>query len=514
MLQFAHDDRLFMDQGRSILAGDWLGVLNQLTLAKGPTFSVFLALSAASGWPLQTNVLLLHSVACLVFVVAVSPWVTKPRWQFLLFAFLLLDPHSMSAELIGRVLRSAVQPALTLLTMAGLVGMVARAHRSWAAVLPWSLLTGVAGAAFWYSREEGIWLLPSALLLTATAAALAWRRENKSWPVLAVIAVLPFCVFSGAKSALRAVNHHHYGVWMGVDVLEGNFPAAYGAILRVENPDPLSGVAVTQATRRLIYAESPTFALIEEHMEGAVHEKWAFADWHRQPPHPRAGTEIRGGWFQWALRDAVELAGFYESAEKAERFWQDVADEINAAVDEGRLQGGGARHGFMPVWHNRYLVPTASGWLRAVDLIVRSKDFKAKGIPSRGSPAEIQEMAEAFNTTAVVEVGPNTWDTNSRMAVRQIYYWAGWPLTLVALFATGVLAYRARRDTRNIALVALLLAFWGGVTSLALVVSLVEATSFTAIIGAYLGPAAPLIMVTWVVAPYFAWVQKPDTTTP
>ena len=257
MTQLVHDDRLFMDQGRSILAGDWLGPFHELTLAKGPTFSLFLAASAASGWSLQFNVVLFHAIACAVFVVAVSPWVMKPGWRLLLFTALLFDPHSMSAELISRVLRSAIHPALTLLVFAGFIGMLTRVDRAWFRLLPWGLLAGLAGAAFWYSREEGIWVLPSILLLMSIALYLAWLNRNAGRIAMGIVLVLPAIVFWGGKSALRAMNQYHYGTWIGVDVLEGAYPEAYGAILRVENPDPLKGVPATRATRELIYAEKP-----------------------------------------------------------------------------------------------------------------------------------------------------------------------------------------------------------------------------------------------------------------
>lgn len=508
MTQLMHDDRLFMDQGRSIFQGDWLGPFHELTLAKGPSFSLFLAASAASGWPLQFNVLLFHAAACLVFILAVSPWVKKPVWRLVLFTLLLFDPHSMSAELIGRVLRSSVHPALTLFTFAGLMGMLTRAHLSWLRVTPWGVLAGLAGAAFWYSREEGIWALPSGLMLTATAVAVAWIVRNRGWTVLAVLILLPFTVFWSARSAVKAMNHHHYGVWMGVDVLEGAFPAAYGAILRVTNPDPLSGVPATRATRALIYEHSPSFALIREQMEEHMQPKWAFAGWHRHP-HARAETEIRSGWFPWALREAAARAGFYESPAKAEALWQNIADEINQAVDDGRLPGGGPRWGFFPVWENRYLGPTMGNWFRAVDLVVRSNDFKAKGIPSRGPPEDIQAMAELYHAEPVMEVGPTTTDAQLRMMVQRLYFWSGWPLTLLALVATGVLILRLKTNPVARITLAVGLAFWGGITALALVVALVETTSFVAIIGAYLGPASPLLIATWFLVPFLTWIQPP-----
>ena len=126
--QLMHDDLLFMTQAASIYAGDWLGDFWQLTLAKGPVYPIFVALSAASGLSLQFNEILFHGLACIVLIGALHPWIWSPKWRLLLLVTLLFEPHSLSPEIFGRVLRGAIQPTLTLLTLAGLLGMVTRAR--------------------------------------------------------------------------------------------------------------------------------------------------------------------------------------------------------------------------------------------------------------------------------------------------------------------------------------------------------------------------------------------------
>lgn len=509
MVHFQHDDRLFMDQAQAIHAGEWLGEFNELTLAKGPTYSIFLAISAASGLPLQFNQLVFHSFACLVFVWALSPWLKSAGWRIGLMTVMLFDPHSMSAELMGRVLRSGIHPALTLFMFAGLMGLVTRARANPTRLTGWAILAALAGVSFWYSREESIWAVPSAILLLGVAALRGWPRARaEQLRFMGIVLVMPLVLFLAGQHLLRAINHQHYGVRIGVDSLEGAFPAAYGAISRVTNPDPIPGVPTTRATRELIYAESPTFARLKERIEGEMLPKWHQAGWKRYP-HPRAGEEIRHGWFSWALREAAAKEGFYADATTAENFWQDVADEINTAVDEGRLPGSGPRHGFFPVWDSSYNAPAFRAWFRAIDLVARSDDFKAHGIPSRGDRKLIQERAEFFHAKPVYEISTAKVDAKFRLMVYQVYAWLGWPLTALALFATGWLAVKSIRITAARYALATLLAFWGGIVALALVVALIEASAFTALIGAYLGPAAPLMITCWVLAPWLAWIHNP-----
>ena len=66
------------------------------------------------------------------------------------------------------------------------------------------------------------------------------------------------------------------------------------------------------------------------------------------------GTQIPGGWFMWALRDAVAAAGHYSSGTAAADYYRRLANEINIACDEGRLECYGRRATMMAPWHSEY----------------------------------------------------------------------------------------------------------------------------------------------------------------
>src|SRR5229473_1721983 len=48
---FLHDDGTFIDHGRWLAEGKWLGTFNSFTLAKGPGYPIFLAISFWLGVP-------------------------------------------------------------------------------------------------------------------------------------------------------------------------------------------------------------------------------------------------------------------------------------------------------------------------------------------------------------------------------------------------------------------------------------------------------------------------------
>ncbi|MDB4474855.1 hypothetical protein N9023_07590 [Opitutaceae bacterium] len=140
--------------------------------------------------------------------------------------------------------------------------------------------------------------------------------------------------------------------------------------------------------------------------------------------------------------------------------------------------------------------------------MVRSTDFLTQSIVSVGTEEELEEMAEFYHVTATKEVLPISWEGQTRHFIARILGGLGWPLTTFALFCTVFIAKRSRCTPDARGRLAVLLSLWGGATALALIVSLVEATSFPAVIGAYLAPAVPLIIACWVLAPAWAWNLK------
>ncbi len=234
---------------------------------------------------------------------------------------------------------------------------------------------------------------------------------------------------------------------------------------------------------------------------------WGPAGWGETLPHPRAYQEIRRGWYQSALREAATRAGYYRSASDTQAYWQRVADEINTAVDSGHSSGGDHRHGFIPKWHGFYFIPVLENWFKALDLIVRFTEFRSRGVVSEGSLTDVFHHAAFLNVDPVIEPKQVSLKSHLRSIVHHVFSFLGWPLTITALFSTGVVIRRSwnKRDARL--QIAILFSLWGGAAALRLVVALVNITSFTAITTSYFGPVAPLIFSAWILAPLFAWAS-------
>ena len=102
-----HDDGLFIAIGRHLAAFQWLGPYNQFTLAKGPGYPAFLALSYLFGLSSSLARALFHCGAIALFVALCHRWVRSYVLSAILFTLLLWDPASFLGQNL-RMLRDTI----------------------------------------------------------------------------------------------------------------------------------------------------------------------------------------------------------------------------------------------------------------------------------------------------------------------------------------------------------------------------------------------------------------------
>jgi len=325
----AHDDAWFWLRARAIAGGGWLGGYDHYTLMKGSGYPLFLAIVHGLGIPLATAQALLYAGACLLlghglYRTTGRPWLT-------LLVVLVLQWHP-AALTWGVVLRDNIAAAQALLVL-GCVLEAVWVRRSPRASLAWAAAAGVLLGWFWTTREDGVWLLPGVGLLVLAAIAWAWhdqaRRRNVS--VAGVALVLASLGWLGLVASANGVK---YGEFVLTDVKHAAFSEALGALHSVHAGPVVPFVPVPRQAREAVYRVSPTFARLRPALE-RPDNFWT------QPGcsvYPHACGDFAGGWFLWALRDAVHSVGGYETASSAARFYRDLAREVRQACDEGRLQ--------------------------------------------------------------------------------------------------------------------------------------------------------------------------------
>ena len=347
-----YDAGLFVKLADSVLAGDWLGRFDALTLAKGPFYPLFLAGCAALSVPIQAGIEGVYLAGALVMARVVSRLSGRAWAGSLCLALLVFNPACTDWS-TGALMREPLYCALTLLVMA----LAARVFlcRGGAG---WGVALGVAFAAFWLTREEGVLLLPSLFVLAAgyflrftLVAASLLRGDSVFMDARTFRTFWPPIVASVTASALVfcvcGINQHQYGVFRSNDFTHGPFPQAYGAWVRIRArsmaapdadiarhaPARLCGQRRRGANCSPISKAMPRISPSMSHVR-----KPATCSAVTFPAHPSCGR----------CATAVARAGYYANARRADGFYKRLAREIDAACDRHALPCLPPRHGFSP----------------------------------------------------------------------------------------------------------------------------------------------------------------------
>ena len=417
-----HDDMLFLNIADNLAHGKWLGDYNNLTLAKGMFYPLFVAAGYRIGVPLLLAQQMLYIFACLLLVVAIRPIVRAPLMLLFIFTILLFNPMSSDVGLATRVAREGIYPALALMLVGLTAGLLVRLHRPYHTILWWSAGLGLAVSAFWLTREEGVWILPFILIVAGFSTVRTWRTKPVNRLRLLYWA-LPLCIWLLSSGIVAGLNKVHYGIFTTVEFKEPGFVSAYGALSRVKHTNWLPYVLVPRETRDRIYKASSAFSELRPFLEGNIGRQWsnAFKDLNKKVIYKQMekdplfaervkeylrenegdliiklwtsnkantvfdGTEIPGGWFMWALRDAVAAAGHYSSGAAAADYYRRLAHEINIACDEGRLECYGKRATMMAPWHSEYNSYLKNSLIKGMRFLADFEMLYLQGRPSVGS---------------------------------------------------------------------------------------------------------------------------------
>lgn len=318
------DDELMCEQAESIVSGNWLGEYNSRTLVKGVVTPLFIALMYILNVPFLVGKEILYGVACIVFTLIISKKIKNKIALILIYLVILMNPIEYSAEL-SRVYRDGIYAALIIFLLAFSIGIFLNRKEKARVQVKYFIGLGLSFCAAYLCREETIWLLP--FLVIITLVTIIPNFLNKK----ILLYLIPIFITLILANIVCLLNYKYYGVYTLNEYFGKAFKAAYGALLRVEPEEEIQRVPITRETMQRLYELSPKFAELEEYLEGEIGDGW------RSEGIVIEG-ELSGSYVQWALMDAVSAAGYYETAEKAEQYYMELADEINQLCDEGIIE--------------------------------------------------------------------------------------------------------------------------------------------------------------------------------
>ena len=496
------DDALFIRLGHNIANGNWLGTYNELTLVKAPMFPVFLAAFSFTGIPFNIAQHCLFFLGCVYLANTASHVCNSRVVGALLFVAVVTCP---SYYTITRVIRDPLYTTLTLFLVGSWIELFLldrlKGHR-----LFFAAIVGVLSAAYWLTREEGIWILPCLGIISL--GGFLFGRSRGGWSVCArLLVVLLFASVTAVGIGL--LNKVAYGRFVLIEMSEGDFQRALVALQRVGAPYNRPYLPLPREARQLVYAESPSFAKLKDFLDPPDHN----SRWINTPCRilPSTCGDIGGGWFMWALRDAASKTGMYDTPEKAAAFYQSLANEVEAACVTGHLKCSAWLPPLVPAIPATQWQKLPKTLLKAIGLLLNLPPPKPPDVrPSDLSSPDAAEALEFLNRPYHVLMGENNPpQTKSKLLVRAaslqlLAISTKIDSTVIALgilsllLAVGFWPRRAMGNGIFIIIVALTIA----VLTRCLLLALIEISSFPAVFHARMMPAEPLAIASALLSIY------------
>jgi len=401
-----HDDRLFLNLTNGFLSflngyqDKWLGNYNHLTLAKVPMYSIFIAMSFWAGLSLLFAQTLLYIISGALFVISLKKIIRFSSVLILFYAIYIFNP-----EMVTRVMREGIYPAINILVITGLINIYIHRESSKYTLSLWSVFLGIMLSLVWITREEGILILPLFFIIESYAIFFLYKHfnfSNEFFKRVALCLLLPLAILFGSIHTISYLNKIYYGVYTIAELQSESFLSAYGSLARVESAFSRY-VPVTKEARKIAYSVSPSFKELEQFLEGDKLKHWEAVSCKLYPSNC---GEITGGFFLWALRDAVAMAGHYKSGATAEAYFFKVAHEIDDACDKGLLKCTNKRATMTPPFRIEYVPLIANAFIQGANKLISFKGDSVYWVSTSVNSQGSEESLILFRDLSRDDIAP------------------------------------------------------------------------------------------------------------
>ena len=326
-----YDDQLMVEMAENIVNGKWLGEYNSKTLIKGVFTPLFISLLYILHIPFLMGKEIFYGISCIVLTIVLNKKI-KNKWILvLIYTILLFNPIEYS-ENLSRVYRDSIYISLINYLLAFSLGIFLLRKSEIRKQIKYFIGFGVTISAIYLCREETIWLIPYIIFIfifTVIPILLDKKLNNKFKRI--VLYLIPITILVISINIICIINYKYYGVYTLNQYWGKAFKSAYGALTRVLPEEEKERVAVTNETLQILYELSPKLAELQSFFEGPESEGWRHCG-------EIIEGEINGGYFHWALMDAVENKGYYQDAKTADEYYTKLAEEINTLCDNNIIE--------------------------------------------------------------------------------------------------------------------------------------------------------------------------------
>jgi|GEM_PF-2215056 len=496
-----HDDAWFMQNADHILNGRWLGPYSQMTLIKGATYPLFLAINKLLHAPIQLSLSFLYLLACFLMANFFRKTGAPYLLALSLFAFLLFQPAIFPL----RIVRENIYPALLLLSFCGISYLCSQTIQPKNKYLV--LSSGICAGLFWTTREEGAWVIPAVLIIVFYGFYIRLKDYVELKVFLRNLALYLCCALIPVLT-IASINLSRYGSFQLADTQNSAFVNSLNSINNVVIGPEESFLSAPYKKRELIYQMSPSFAELREYFE-VTGKGWTT---HGCSIYPSTCGDYANGWFMWALRDGVNSLGYYASATTANNYYYRITSEIADACKAGNLVCANNLIPYSPKLSDESLMALPNTMLRAIRVTLYKEGHPLIGDPSNGTPADLKKMMELIGSKKIIASDPvNQQFSRSTIAslqakqmLLQLYSQISMPLTLLGIAGMiGICTQLIRRRASFSFLAIFAFTLWILYFSRVFLISVIDATSFPTLTvsdNLYLLPAFPLLTAASIVS--------------
>jgi hypothetical protein len=358
-----------------------------------------------------------------------------------------------------------------------------------------SLGTGFALAVLWLTREESV------LVAIVIAAHLAiWTVRERSADNSTRRIVFPAALMVAAFGALvllaYGVNNRTFSAFAKSEMSAPSYERALHALLRIKSPTQQRYVPVTSDSLARAFEVSPTFARLKAEFDAGAGAAWRTETLNQQG----VSGEIGINYLMWALRHAAGNNGIHADARTAEKFYNRMAREINAACDAGRVETRIVWASFIGpnlLANAHELLPSFG---RILGVFVQRYEVAPLADDEILSPEERALYDEITNRRPLSSLPRDAapFSTALKNVIGTLHRYFISTLALLGALSVGILLLRGRLRFGDSATAALLLMFVAIVSRVGLF-TVIDATSWPIAYERFLFPVMPMTSVFLVV---------------
>lgn len=331
-LDAPHDSLRYIGMAQTIVEGDWLGDYNNMTLIRLPMYPLLLALNSLAGWRLHVLQQSVYLLSILLLVAALRA-VNMERWRVMIVCALCVF-HPIPFYGANFVTTELLYVPSATGVMAGCLGLLDSQKRSIAHYGFWLAVLTLSSAVFWYTRREGVWILPFYAICLGFFLWGCKASLRACWVRIAAALLTPCLVVLLVGHYLASMNEQRYGVRVTNELAEPNLVDAFRWLTRLAPESRRPYVPITSKAMEAAFRVSPHFALLKPYLSRQTQGR----GWGKYGCELMGiCDEIAGGWTIWAIRDAAASVGVYSTAARASKFYEAIALEIRQACENGEL---------------------------------------------------------------------------------------------------------------------------------------------------------------------------------